>query len=427
MADLPPQLKDRLLEDLLKISDKPTQEEIERFNQNFAVFDRVLSEDPEIISKVRVKRCDLRDLPLPNGDSGLFGFLSLLRQKNITSFELCTTELKNAINELSKTRTKKYTFIFALNFKSNNEVGSAIDGQRFCLYSSLQSISDLIDVDGFLNYEHPPDTAPGNRAFISNHIKKSIDANYSYFAADVYARSFLFADEFIHEKLLYFLGLLQLSKRCPPSFPPFKELSHLSIQYDIMLRESSHPSTYPFRYTTSDLESFTNDELKAFVGYLDACKKMHPSIAAKVFDASKSFYEASTEPDVAHSFFKYWICIESCLKSDSVFEKEIANRLKKVIRHSDPYSDWRIDSNLAKRNKFVHELKMDISVAQRDSACLLAQTSIIWLLAQGMKFSNAYELELFYKYVQEDKVSLETHAKMIQKALATYHDCKKEQ
>jgi hypothetical protein len=60
---------------------------------------------------------------------------------------------------------------------------------------------------------------------------------------------------------------------------------------------------------------------------------------------------------------------------------------------------------------------MNVYPAQRDHVAALAQKSIKWLLECGAKFANVYELELFYKYIQEDQVSLEADKAMIEKAI----------
>ena len=106
------------------------------------------------------------------------------------------------------------------------------------------------------------------------------------------------------------------------------------------------------------------------------------------------------------------------------------DEMKKILLNlfaGSYYLELVIDLFLLARNRFAHELSMNIDVPPRNLAKNVCELFIEWFLSQfDQQFSNREELGKIYEFVQEDNVALQTNKKVIDTILKARVDITKE-
>jgi hypothetical protein len=393
------------------------------FEQNAELLLSIIESEPN----VSLKHCQLRFLlesrTIGTG-SQLIPLLRKMKQENRITYADFRAEYLDMLDSVARTTPqKRYTLIFVLNIAFKNKIKATIDNELFKIISYREVASKLINLDRLLA-EKQDDllTKVGLKT-----TKEAFKPPYSFFVMDVYARNVAFALDFFGKKLQYALGLLLFSRyRSKVSFAlgAPKKISELALGYGVILEEGKFNNYAFFNEEIHAVsEDFNEADWDKFTEYLRACQRIRkkaPDIAQIIYQALKSYYEASVEKDPAHSFFKYWVCVEFCfLKSENISEKKLVQRIKTVISSDDKYFKYSIERLYDKRNSFVHKLDMDVSEFERNRIKALADISLSSIMGEATQFSSKKELGLFYDYMQDDLATLKAARKMAQKVIKT--------
>lgn len=387
------------------------------YRRNLNIFYSIVLDDLEFIKKFKQKRYSFTPENTAFFGHELLDIFKKLKIENNASFDEFKKEFEKKIDEISNISSKKFTLIYPLNFKFAKKIDSEINGEKFEIISFEDFKLGFLDIEKVLG-EAKSKNDISTQLKLSQ-LKSVCNEKFSFFAMSIYARNYFFAEEYTTEKLLGVLGLLIFVRHYRNT--PFtmigriKKLSNLSLTKVLIFEEGKFVISADYNEQITAFEKIEELDIDNLLTSLDHYNKIDSdSIKGVLRDALNSYYEASTEQDLVYSFFKYWVCIELCLlKTKNVTEKEILNRLKSIILSEDKYLKLRVEKLYDIRNKFVHELKMQVSQFDRNLSKSISESLIEFLLYNSNKFSNKNELNLFYKFIQEDNSSLETDKKII--------------
>jgi len=115
------------------------------------------------------------------------------------------------------------------------------------------------------------------------------------------------------------------------------------------------------------------------------------------------------------SFICFWQTLE--LISLKIFfnfsEKDVCNRIKSILL-KEKLKD-KIDVLYSRRNYLMHEGKIsDYDLMDANNIKEVSELSIMFILNNIKNFSDMHELDLFYKYVNENNVSIKRINKILQ-------------
>ncbi len=337
-----------------------------------------------------------------------------LKKEQKTTFKDFILKFNEKIDRIVQDPAAKYSLIFPLNFNYVKRISSEIKGNRFEIISFKELSSKHFNIDKMIQAEENQ-----LKKTDLKQLKEVFNENFSFFVIyDVYARSLAYADEYSTDTLLSLLGMLSLAKHYkvePTTFIGIPtKISKLQLTCVLFFENYQYKTIGYFQRQLPELEKIEEPELNELYNGLKLLKKIKaPDIADILYNALKSYYEASTEDDVAHAFFKYWISIEFCLlKSEEIPETQIVKRLKN-LNWKDKYTIHRLEIAYKKRNNFVHQLKTDITQSDRNFVKDISEELISFLLSKYNLFADKKELNLFYDFMSEDEKSLKKNKKMI--------------
>jgi len=376
-----------------------------------------LQEKTDFLRKLKTKRYSFSP-----ESSLLYGFefvdiFKSLKSDKRTSFEEFKIEFNNKINEIAKIPQKEFTLIYPLNFEFVKNVDFEINKDKIEIISFEDFTTRFLDIQQKIQEAK----ADGDikTEFRFRLLKGVCNKKFSFFVIKVYARNDFFAIEYATERLSYVLGLLTLAKYFRHASITIAgratKLSKLSLSKVLIFEKTELINFADFNEQIVSFEEIDEDNIGTFSEILESYNNIkYPSIVEILESALTSYYEASIDEYMAYSFLKYWICIEFCLlKSEGITENEIIKRLKSMVIPEDEYLKFRLDWLYKKRNNLVHKLDMNISQNERNLAKSISEALINFLLSNGNRFSNKNELNLFYKFIQEDNESLTTDKKVI--------------
>ncbi len=392
-------------------------EQIGIYRRNINIFYSILLDDLEFSKKLKEKSYSF--IPENNIFFGheLLDIFKKIKNKDEPTFDEFKEELNKKLEEIEKTQIKEFTLVYPLNCNFIKKIDSKIDEDNFEIIPYNDFANTILNIDKEM--EEAEEKKDFKKIIYLNEIKKVCNNKFFYFVMKTRARNYFFADEYVTEKLLYIMGLLTFSKRYKNnSFTIIgrpKRISNLGLSKVLIFEDKSLVASGDFNEQISSFEKLDNEDVDNLLNIIKVYNQINcHDIKEALQKGIKTYYEASIEEDLAYSFFKYWVCIESCLlKSKKVTEQEIIKRLKSTVLSEDKYLEIRIDKLYDTRNMLIHELEMRISQSDRNLSKSISEPLIEFLLYNNNRFVDLNELNLFYRFVQEKDESLITDKKVI--------------
>lgn len=384
------------------------------------ILSSILQEKTDFFKEIKTKRYFVP----PKTIIGLGEFIEIfkkLKKDNKSSFDDFKSELNNRINEIAKMPKEEFTLVYPLNFKFPKKVDSEINEDKFEILSFEDFSSRFFDVRQKIQEAEANRDIQAKFQFLS--LKEVCNDKFSFFIIKVYARNMYFSIEYATERLLCVLGLMTFAKYRGQEGITIvgraSKQSNLSLS-KVLIFKAEDFKYFDFNEQITSFEEISEANIDNFFRLLQSYNEIKRLYILKILErALISYYEASIDDDIAYSFLKYWICIELCLlKSEGITENEIIKRLKSMLIEEDEYLKIRIDWLYRKRNNLVHQLNMDISQFDRNLIKLISESLIDFLLIYGNRFPNNVELNLFYKFLQENNESLSIDKKVIDSIIA---------
>jgi len=381
------------------------------------ILNSVLQEKTDFFRKLKKKRYSLSSESDWTYGSEFIDIFKKLKTDDKTSFKDFEEELSKKLAEIAKIEPKEFTLIYPLNLKFVKKIESEILGDKFEITPFKDFTSKFLDVERKI--QEAKENKDIETEFKFQTLLEICNSKFSYFVIKVYARNYDFAIEYATERLLRVLGLLILAKYGGDQ--PITiggratKLSKLSLSKVLIFDRGGVINYANFNGEIKLLEEMNDENWDIFSQFLESFNNIVPQDIIRILENTlTSYYGASIDEDIAYSFFKYWICVELCLlKSEGITENEIIKRLKSMLISADPNLKFRIDNLYARRNNLVHNLNMNVSQSDRNLVKIISELLIDFLFDNSNKFQNKNELNLFYKFIQEDENSLETDKRVI--------------
>lgn len=381
------------------------------------ILNSVLQEKTDFFRKLKKKRYLLSSESDWTYGSEFIDIFKKLKTDNKTSFKDFEEEFSKKLAEIAKIKPKEFTLIYPLNLKFVEKIESEILGDKFEITSFKDFASKFLDVERII--QEAKESKDIETEYKFRTLLGIRNEEFSYFVIKVYARNDDFAIEYATERLLRVLGLLAFAKY--KGDQPITiggratKLSKLSLSKVLIFDRDGFINFGNFNGEIKSLEEMNDENLDIFSQFLKSFNNIVSQDIIRILENTlTSYYEALIDEDIAYSFLKYWICVELCLlKSERITENEIIKRLKSMLISADPNLKFRIDNLYARRNNLVHNLNMNVSQIDRNLVKIISELLIYFLFDNSNKFQNKNELNLFYKFIQEDENSLETDKRVI--------------
>ncbi|HUV03470.1 MAG TPA: hypothetical protein VMW67_08580 [Desulfobacteria bacterium] len=393
------EIEDGLIQEILNhftISDdgkaEPGAGNIFAIWHNIDILNSVLQEKTDFFKKLKKNRYSFQSESEFTYRVEFIDIFKKLKGDNKTSFKDFEEEFSKKLTAIAKIEPKEFTLIYPLNLKFVKKIESEIKGDKFGIISFQDFTHEFLDVRRKIREAKEIDDRKTELKFYP--LVEICNNEFSYLVIKAYARNYEFAVEYATDRLLRVLGLLTLAKYGGIETSTISgratKLSKLSLSKVLVFGKDGFINYSYFNGKIKSLEEMSEEDLDIFSGFLKSINEIASKDIVRILENTlTSYYEASTDDDIANSFFKYWVCIELCLlKSEMITEKEIIKRLKSMLIIEDKYLKLRISWLDKKRNNFVHELNMDILQSDRNLVKLISESLIHFLFYK--RLSNNY-------------------------------------
>jgi hypothetical protein len=418
MKELPASVKDQLISDIIdavSLKEDGTPSLIGGKDKNGVSHDGALSYNNHLWFLYSMDdfgvAAKLNNLRWSVAEGGIFGmeFLEVfakLKKENRRSFGDFEEEFDAMVERIKRLPQKRFTLVFALNFKVKEALNFEIDIRRFRIIPYDTFKREFIDFDTEIQQ------ATDKIARLSMEEWKRLSEGFSFFIIDVFSRNRLFARDCASKILECLLGLLVFSKaktsgnRYAVAGSRIKSKLALSTVFTFESGERLGAEKYSLeRPSYEEIEEDDLRNLGASLSYFNEIP--HKAMMDVIFSALIPYYWASVDEDLDGSAFKYWICIEQLLlKSPGTPEAEIVRRIKSMPVEENVYLDYQIDGLYRKRNRYAHEFGAEFHQIERNLAKSIADVLLEFLLVENQSFSNKREFVRFSELIQKDSAEL---------------------